>query len=140
MRVTAKEYLQSIFFLDSKIDSNKERVKSFKESAENKTSKLSPDKVQTSSSKQKMADAVCSYSDIEKLIKADEKKKQEIIDTISLLSPHESTVLYKCYVDKLTLKETAENISRSYSWVSKMHSSGIKKIQKILDGKGKAEV
>ena len=138
--MTAKEYLQSIFFLDSKIDSNKERVKTFKESAENKTSKLTADKVQTSSSKQKMADAVCSYSDIEKMIKADEKKKQEIIDTISLLSPYESVVLYKCYVDKMTLKETAEDMQKSYSWASKMHSSGIKNIQKILDRKGKAEV
>ena len=136
----AKEYLQSIFFLDSKIDSNKERVKTFKESAENKTSKLSANKVQTSSSKQKMADAVCSYSDIEKMIKADEKKKQEIIDTISLLSPYESVVLYKCYVNKMTLKETARNLDRSYSWASKMHSSGIRNIQKILDNKGKAEV
>ena len=133
----AKEYLQSIFFLDSKIDSNKERVKMYKNSAVNKTSKLSADKVQTSSSKQKMADAVCNYSDIEKMIKADEKKKQEIIDTISLLSPHESIVLYKCYVDKLTLKETAQKLDRSYSWASKMHSSGIRNIQKILDRKGK---
>ena len=134
----AKVYLQNIFFLDSKIDSNKERVKMYKESAENKTSKLSPDKVQTSSSKQKMADAVCNYSDIEKLIKADERKKQEIIDTISLLNPYESAVLYKCYVDKMTLKETAENMERSYSWVSKMHSDGVKNIQKILDDREKA--
>lgn len=134
----AKEYLQSIFFLDSKIDSNKERVKMYKDSAENKTSKLSADKVQASSSKQKMADAVCNYSDIEKIIKADEKKKQEIIDTISLLNPLESIVLYKCYVDKMTLKETAEDIRRSYSWVSKKHSEGVKKIQEILDSREEA--
>lgn len=134
----AKEYLQSIFFLDSKIDSNRERVKEYKELAVNKTSKMTADKIQTTSSKQKMADAVCSYSDIEKIIKEDEKKKQEIIDTISLLNPHESIVLYKCYVDKLTLKETSEAIARSYSWVSKRHHEGIKKIQKILDEREKA--
>ena len=131
--MTAKEYLQRIFFLDGKIDSNKERVKAYKESAVDKTSKISADKIQTSSSKQKMADAVCSYSDIEKIIRSDEKKKQEIIDTISLLNPHEGIVLYKCYVDKLTLKETAKEISRSYSWVSKKHHEGLKNIQMILD-------
>lgn len=133
--MTAKEYLQSVFFLDNKITSNKERVKKYKGMAENKTSKLSVDKVQTSSSKQKMADAVCDYSDLESIIQEDEKKKQEIIDTISLLSPHESIVLYKYYVDIMSLNEVAEDISRSYSWVSKRHSDGIKNIQKILDSR-----
>ena len=134
----AKEYLQKITFLDSKIESNKERIKRYKESAENKTSNLSPNKVQTSTSKQKMADAVCSYSDLERLIEADEKKKQEIIDTIGLLNPQQSTVLYKCYVDNKTLWEISKEMYCSYSWVSKRHSWGIKNIQKILDSREKA--
>ena len=131
----AKEYLQKIAFLDSKIESNKERIKRYKESAENKTSNLTPNKVQTSSSKQKMADAVCSYSDLEATIIADEKKRQEIIDTISTLNPHESTVLYKCYVDSKTLWEVSRDMEKSYSWVSKVHSKGTKSIQKILDAR-----
>lgn len=135
----AKEYLLKIAYLDSKIDSNKERVKRFKESAENKTSNLTPNKVQTSTSKEKMADAVCNYTDLEGIIKADEEKKQKIIDTIGQLSPHESTVLHKCYVDYKTLPEISAGMSRSYSWVSKKHSSGIKSIQKILDSREKAE-
>lgn len=134
----AKEYLQKITFLDSKIDSNKERVMRYKESAENKTSNLSPNKVQTSTSKQKMADAVCSYSDLERIIKADEEKKQEIIDTIGMLNPNESTVLYKCYADAMTLWEISKDMDRSYSWVSKMHSRGVKNIQQILDSRKKA--
>lgn len=135
----AKEYLLKIAYLDSKIDSNKERVKRFKESAENKTSNLTPNKVQTSTSKEKMADAVCNYTDLEGIIKADEKKKQEIIDTISQLKSYESTVLHKCYVDYKTLPEISAGMSRSYSWVSKKHSSGIKSIQQILDSREKAE-
>ena len=134
----AKEYLQGIFFLDNKIASNKERVKKYKGVAENKVSKLSPDKVQTSSSKQKMADAVCNYSDLESIIQEDEKKKQEIINTVTLLNPNESIVLYKYYVDIMSLNEVAEDIARSYSWVSKKHSDGIKNIQKILDDREKA--
>lgn len=134
----AKEYLQKITFLDSKIESNKERIKRYKESAENKTSNLSPNKVQTSTSKQKMADAVCSYSDLERLIKADEEKKQEIIDTIGMLNPNESTVLYKCYADAMTLWEISKDMDKSYSWVSKMHSRGVKNIQQILDSRKKA--
>lgn len=134
----AKEYLLKIAYLDSKIESNKERVKKYKESAGNKTSNLSPNKVQTSTSKEKMADAVCNYSDLESIIKADEEKKQEIIDTISKLKSYESTVLHKCYVDYKTLPEISAEMKRSYSWVSKKHSSGVKSIQRILDSREKA--
>ena len=138
MPLPAKVYLQKIFVLDMMIASNKEKVKSYKEAATNKISKLSENKIQTSRSKEKMADAVCMYSDIEKVIKLQVRKKQEIIDTISLLNPYESIVLYKCYVDNMSLKEIAQEISRSYSWVSKRHNAGIKKIQKILDEREKA--
>ena len=84
---------------------------------------------------QKMADAVVLYSDIEKSIEEDEAKKQEIVDTIGMLNPNESVVLYKCYVDGMSLKEAAKAISRSYSWVSKRHLDGIESVQKILDAR-----
>lgn len=131
----AKEYLLQITFLDSKIEGNKEKVKHYKETAESRTSNLTANKVQTSSSKQKMADAVCSYSDLEAIIKADEEKKQGIIDTISLLNPYESTVLYKRFVNNKTLWEISKEMSRSYSWVSKVNSKGMKHLQEILNEK-----
>lgn len=131
----AKEYLQKISFLDSKIESNKERVMRHKDAAKKKTSNLSPDKVQTSASKQKMADAVCSYSDLEVIIKADEEERQKIINTISQLNPHESTVLYKHYADDMTLWEVSKDMSRSYSWVTKAHIRGLKSIQNILNNR-----
>ena len=123
-------------FLDNKINSNREKVNTLKAAAENKTSKMNPDKVQTTSSKQKMADAVCSYSDIENIINEDEKKRQEIIDVICLLKPSERIVLYKCYVENMEIKEIPEVLSRSKSWVYKKHTEGVKTIQKILDSWG----
>ena len=133
--MTAKEYLLQIIYLDSRIEANREKVKRLKESAEGTTSNLSPNKVQTSTSKQKMADAVINYADLEKVIQADEEKKQGIIDTISLLSPYESTVLYKRYVEDKSLWVIAREISRSYSLVTKLHSTGVKNIQKIINEK-----
>lgn len=133
--MTAKEYLYQIVYLDSRIEANREKVQRLKESAEGTTSNLSPNKVQTSTSKQKMADAVISYADLEKIIKADEKKKQGIIDTISLLNPYESTVLYKRYVEDKSLWVIAREMSRSYSLVTKLHSTGVKNIQQILNEK-----
>lgn len=133
--MTAKEYLYQIVYLDSRIEANREKVQRLKESAEGTTSNLSPNKVQTSTSKQKMADAVISYADLEKIIKADEKKKQGIIDTISLLNPYESTVLYKRYVEDKSLWVISREMKKSYSWATKVHSTGIKNIQKIINEK-----
>ena len=133
--MTAKEYLYQIVYLDSRIEANREKVQRLKESAEGTTSNLSPNKVQTSTSKQKMADAVINYADLEKIIKADEKKKQGIIDTISLLSPYESTVLYKRYVEDKSLWVISREMKKSYSWATKVHSTGIKNIQKIINEK-----
>lgn len=133
--MTAKEYLYQIVYLDSRIEANREKVQRLKESAEGTTSNLSPNKVQTSTSKQKMADAVISYADLEKTIKADEEKKQGIIDTISLLNPYESTVLYKRYVEDKSLWVISREVKKSYSWATKVHSTGVKNIQKILNEK-----
>ena len=134
----AKEYLSRISYLDNKIDSYKDRIRHYKELAENRTSNLSPNKVQSCSSKEKMAEAVCSYSDLEAIIKEDLLKKQEIVDTISLLNPQESNVLYKMYVDYKPLWTISREMDRSYSWVTKVHSSGIRNIQNILDSREKA--
>lgn len=133
--MTAKEYLLQIIYIDSRIEANREKVQRLKESAEGTTSNLSPNKVQTSTSKQKMADAVINYSDLEKIIQADEEKKQGIIDTISLLNPYESTVLYKRYVEDKSLWVISREMKKSYSWATKVHSTGIKNLQKILNEK-----
>lgn len=135
----AKVYLQKITFYDSRIESNQERIKTYKDSAVNKTSNLSPNKVQSSSSKQKMESAVVSYSDLERILKILEKNRQEIIDDIGLLEPLESTVLYKCYVDKKTLWEVADDMEKSYSWVTKVHSNGMRNLQNILDSRNSVQ-
>lgn len=133
--MTAKEYLLQIIYLDSRIEANKEKVQRLKESAEGTTSNLSPNKVQTSTSKQKMADAVISYADLEKVINADLEKIMEIINTIGKLNPYESTVLYKRYVEDKSLWVISREVKKSYSWATKVHSTGIKNIQKILNEK-----
>lgn len=133
--MTAKEYLLQIIYLDSRIEANREKVQRLKESAEGTTSNLSPNKVQTSTSKQKMADAVISYADLEKVINADMEKIMEIINTIGKLNPYESTVLYKRYVEDKSLWVISREVKKSYSWATKVHSTGVKNIQKIINEK-----
>lgn len=134
----AEDYLEKIAYYDACIVSCRDRVKSHKEMAEKRTSNLSPNKVQTSPNKEKMADEVCSYSDIEATIKDYEEKRQEIIDTIGTLKPKEAIVLHKRYVDDKTLWAIANEANRAYEWASRMHRSGKKNIQRILDEREKA--
>lgn len=129
----AKEYLQRVIFLKCKIQDDKDRVQKLKESAEDRTSKLTPDKVQTSTRKDKIGDTICSWVDIEREIAEDEAKMKEIIAAIKLLKPHESAVLYQVYVSDKTLGEVAGHMNHSYSWAAKKHRAGVKKIQAILD-------
>lgn len=129
----AKEYLQKMNYYYSKIEEDKERVEQLKEEAEKRTSSNTPDRVQSSGSNSKMADKVCEWVVIEQQIAEDEKKMQEIVDTIEQLKPYESTVLYRAYKYDKSLGEVARDMHRSYSWVAKIHRIGVKKVQKILD-------
>ena len=131
--MNAKEYLLQLMYLDGKIKEDRKKVLLLKEQAEGKTSHLSPDKVQSSGSKQKQADKVCEWVDLEQQISEDEAKMNEIVNTIQLLKPYESAVLYKRYMYDRSLKEVSRDMRRSYSWVAKIHSVGVRKIQRILD-------
>ncbi len=129
----AKEYLSELYYLNTKIKEDKRHVARLKEQADKRTSSLSPDKVQGSGSQQKQANIVCEWVALEQQIAEDEAKAQEIINTINMLRPHERTVVYQCYRYDKSLGEVARDIHRSYSWVTKFHGSGIKRIQQILD-------
>ena len=134
--MSAKEYLSRLLYLSEKIKADREKVDRLKEQAQKRTSSLSPDKVQSSGSASKTADAVCEWVVIEKQIADDEKKMQEIIKTIEQLEPFESLVLYQRYKNDKSLGEISRDIHRSYSLVSKTHRIGVKKVQNILDGRG----
>lgn len=131
--MSAREYLSRLLYLSEKIKADRERVERLKEQAQKRTSSLSPDKVQSSGSQSKTADAVCEWVVIEKQIASDEKKMQEIISTIEQLEPFESLVLYQRYKNDKSLGEISRDIHRSYSLVSKTHRIGVKKVQRILD-------
>ena len=134
--MSAEEYLSRLLYLSEKIKADRERVDRLKEQAQKRTSSLSPDKVQSSGSASKTADAVCEWVVIEKQIADDENKIQEIIKTIEQLAPFESLVLYQRYKNDKSLGEISRDIHRSYSLVSKTHRIGVKKVQKILDSRG----
>lgn len=101
-------------------------------------------RVQSSGSKQKMADAVISYSDIKTEIKqrvADaERIQNEIIKKIAQLSEPEYFVLHGIYILGKQFKEVAasKNPPKSASWATSIHGTALNSLQQLLDAENKS--
>lgn len=146
----AKDYLQQISMYDELIANKRWELQRMLHAAEGMTSysetvringvEHALDKVQSSGSLQRMADTVCSYVDMERIIEASiiewERERQAIISTIQTLPWQEYKVLHLLYVRKLPMKEAAAECHMSYSWTKGKCSSGLERVQQILDARG----
>ena len=96
------------------------------------------EKVKSSSTtSDKMAEAVANYVDIEEAYKLElgalAEEKREIIHTIEMLPFVEYDVIYRIYVEHKSTQEVADAIDKSRSWVAATHNKAVANLQKILD-------
>ena len=135
--MNAKDYLLQIQKLDKLIENKLQEVAHWKAVATGTTVCSEGDRVQSSGSKQKMADAICRYMQMEDEINAAIDRlvdtKQEIIETIEQLPIDEYDLLHKIYVQKKELYEAAMEMDRSYRWVTSVHGRALANVQKILN-------
>lgn len=133
----AKEYLSQISKIDRIIQNKIVEMKHWKAIATSTTVSTEGERVQSSGSKEKMADAVCRYMDMQTEINDDIDRlidtKQEIISTIEQLNVDEYDVLHKIYVQFKTFQEVAAEKGKSYSWVTSKHGRGLANLQRILE-------
>ena len=103
------------------------------------TAQMGGERVQSSGSQQKMADAVDRYVDIEneidKFIDKLVDKKKDVISVIEHLNATEYDILHKVYVQYFTLDEVAEMYEKTYSWATTVHGRALRNVQKILDSR-----
>ena len=116
----------------------KQRLKEKAEAqAENITSHLTPDKVQSSGSLQKMAEAVAEALDLDKEIKELFIQKNEvrklIEGVINQISGKPGEVLYEKYLILNDEDVIATVIDRTEDTVYRLLKEGKEKVQKILD-------
>lgn len=135
-----KEYLNRIDDIDTRIR-NKHIEKAqhhalMMDCATSITSNVSGDRVQSSGSKQRMADTVddkLTYiQKIEKRIAELEKEKEEIISTIEQLPKDEYDVIHKCYVQRMQLKQVSYERDESYSSTTNVHGLALKHLSEII--------
>ena len=133
----AKDFLQSALKIDKMIENKMYEKSQWVAIATSTTANCNGERVQSSGSKQKMADAVEKYMELEKEIDRyiDElvKKKNEIIKIAEQLPAVEYDLLHKIYIQGKTLYGFAEENNKTYSSVSTLHGAALKKVQDILD-------
>ncbi|MBQ2810994.1 MAG: DUF1492 domain-containing protein [Alphaproteobacteria bacterium] len=136
----AKSFLQQVEMLDAKITNKQIERQQWKDIALGITASIGGERVQSSGSQQKMADAVIKCvdmeSEIDNLIDEFIHTKKEIIETIErLYSPTEYKILHLRYIQYISLRDIADNLGREYTWVTTTHGRALKNVQKILNRK-----
>ena len=149
---TAQEYLKQLKEIDGDIqnmlaEAERWRLIAYNTTASSQTVKINGieyamDRVQSSGSQQRMADAVCEYIDIEEDIKRElsilSDKYKEITNTIRMLPYDKRNVLHKRYVQDLSFDEIALICDKSRSWVTSIHGRALQDVQAILDEREKS--
>lgn len=139
----AKTFLRQLKKLDYMITNKIIEKEQWITMATGTTAQMGGERVQSSGSQQKMADAVSKYVDMEKEI--DQAidilvdTRQDVINVIEKLSASEYDLLHKIYVQYNTLYEAAEMSGKSYTWATTVHGRALKNVQKILDGRQQRE-
>lgn len=135
----AKDFLLQIEKIDKIINNKVFELEQWKAIALGTTAQMGGERVQSSSSQQKMADAVAMYIDIQAEINASIDKlydtKREVIKVIEQLKATEYDVLHKKYVQGLTFDEIAAFYGMAYTWATTVHGRALKHVQDILDEK-----
>lgn len=136
----AKSYLRQVEKLDAKIKNKLIERQQWRDIALGITSSIGGERVQSSGSQQKMADAINKCLDMESEIDGliDEliAVKQDVIRTIEKLdSPTEYDLLHKRYIQYIELKEIAESSGKEYTTITTTHGRALKNVQRILDRK-----
>jgi hypothetical protein len=145
----AKEFLLKVRILNNMIENKLMEKAQWKSIAIGITPQYGGERVQTSGSKQKMADAVGRYLDMEREIDACIDRhvdaKKEVIAVIEQLkNPTEYDLLHKVYIGivdhesgktikYMTLDEVADLYDKSHSWATTVHGRALQHVQEILD-------
>ena len=135
----ADDFLKQLKKLDRMIENKLIEKEQWKAIATGTTPQMGGERVQSSGSQQKMADAIDRYIDIEKEIDAviDQliDTKKDVISVIEQLNAIEYDVLHKVYVQFITLQDVADLYDKSYNWAKTVHGRARKKVQRILDAR-----
>ena len=136
----AKSYLRQVEKLDVCIQNKLIEQQQWRDISLGITSSVGGERVQASSSQQKMANAIEKCVDMEAeidaLVDSLIEVKKDVIATIEQLdNPTEYDILHKRYIQFLPLQEIAERYGREYTTITTTHGRALKNVQRLIDKK-----
>lgn len=133
----AREFLERIPKLNAMIENKMAEQAQWRGVALGITARSEGERVQSSGSKQTMADALNRVVDLQAeingLIDRLVDQKKEIISTIEQLNATEYDVLHKRYVQGMTFDEIGAAKGKSKSWATTVHGRALQNLNKILE-------
>lgn len=134
----AQVFLEQVEKLDCIIQNKLIEKQQWRDIALGITASMGGEKVQSSGSQSKMADAVMKCVDMEEeinsLIDRLVDTKKEVIGTIEKLdSATEYNVLHMRYIQFRSLQEIADHYGREYGWATTTHGRALASVQEIMD-------
>ena len=134
----AQVFLEQVEKLDCIIQNKLIEKQQWRDIALGITASMGGEKVQSSGSQSKMADAVMKCVDMEaeinSLIDRMVETKKDVISTIEKLdSATEYNVLHMRYIQFRSLQEIADHYGREYGWATTTHGRALASVQEIMD-------
>ena len=134
----AKTFLRQVEKLDLRIKNKLIEQQQWREIALGITANMEGERVQSSGSQSKMADAINKCVDMEaeidRLIDELVTIKKEVIEAIEKIdSPVEYDLLHRRYIQFQSLQEIADHYGYDYGWATTNHGRALKSLQVILD-------
>lgn len=133
-----KEFLNQPKKLDLLIKNKLIEKQQWRDLALGITANMDGERVQSSGSQQKMADAIVKCIDMEaeidRLVDLFIDKKREVVQIIEQVeSPIEYDVLHRIYIQYHTLQDVADHYGKEYGWATTTHGRALKSVQEIRE-------
>lgn len=134
----AKEFLRQPEKLDVRIKNKLIEQQQWRDLALGITANMDGERVQSSGTKTKMADAIDKCIDMEteidRLIDELIDTKKKVIEAVEKLdSPVEYDVLHRRYIQYQSLQDVAAHYGYDYGWATTTHGRALRSLQKILE-------
>lgn len=131
----AREYLESYELYGAVIRNTRAEIKMLSMLAQGTAAQIGGERVQSTGSKQRMADAIDQKVDLEAEIEECIRQQKQIKETIKQLKVAHYDVLYKRYILGMSFKEIDFDCKKCEGWATTIHGRALKALQVILDGR-----
>ena len=136
IQLNAKQYLNQIRKANVMINYKQKQLDELRELTISITANITPDKVQSSGSQDKIGDTIAKIIDLQNDINKDIDRlvdlKREIMNVIDQLDAVYLELIYLRYFEFQTWEQIACEMNYSCPWIWKLHGEALQKVSEIL--------